>query len=108
LHGVFDCVPEENTAAWLGATKTRDTRDGRWSFNIPRRLLGDAVHALFGTGVFPILFYFLDTMEGGNLSFPVAKSALPSSYRPFFGMHSRRTKIYYLLDVGKEACVYRD
>ncbi len=66
----FDCVPEENSLL-LGYGEERvEVPAIDLVFTHPRELLGDAVHARFGTE-FPIRFDFLDTMGGGNLSLQV-------------------------------------
>lgn len=99
----FDCVPEENSLL-LGF--------GEHRFEIPaidlvffqaRNLLGDAVHARFGTE-FPIRFDFLDTMGGGNLSLQV--HPLTEYIQDKFGMHYTQDESYYLLDAKPGACVY--
>ncbi len=99
----FDCVPEENSLL-LGF--------GEHRFELPaldlvlaepRALLGEAVHARFGTE-FPIRFDLLDTMGGGNLSFQV--HPLTEYIQQHFGMHYTQDESYYMLDAGPEAEVY--
>ena len=66
----FDCVPEENSLL-LGFGDVRvEVPSINLVFTHPHELLGEAVHGRFGTE-FPIRFDFLDTMDGGNLSFQV-------------------------------------
>ena len=72
-------------------------------FQQPQGLLGEAVHARFGTE-FPIRFDFLDTMEGGNLSLQV--HPLTEYIYDKFGMNYTQDESYYLLDAGADACVY--
>jgi mannose-6-phosphate isomerase class I len=72
-------------------------------FARPRELLGDKVHARFGAE-FPIRFDFLDTMDGGNLSFQV--HPLTNFIREHFGMAYTQDESYYLLDAGDDAAVY--
>jgi mannose-6-phosphate isomerase class I len=99
----FDCVPEENSLL-LGFGETKvEIPSINLIFQHPRRLLGDAVHARFGTE-FPIRFDFLDTMDGGNLSFQV--HPLTEYIQEQFGMHYTQDESYYLLDVGDGGCVY--
>jgi len=99
----FDCVPEENSLL-LGFGETKvEIPSINLIFQHPRRLLGDAVHARFGTE-FPIRFDFLDTMDGGNLSFQV--HPLTEYVQEHFGMHYTQDESYYLLDVGDDGCVY--
>jgi mannose-6-phosphate isomerase class I len=99
----FDCVPEENSLL-LGFGETKvEIPSINLIFQHPRRLLGDDVHARFGTE-FPIRFDFLDTMDGGNLSFQV--HPLTEYIQEHFGMHYTQDESYYLLDVGDDGCVY--
>jgi mannose-6-phosphate isomerase class I len=99
----FDCVPEENSLL-LGFGKHRvEIPAIDLVFSEPRALLGDAVHARFGTE-FPIRFDFLDTMGGGNLSLQV--HPLTEYIQDEFGMHYTQDESYYLLDAGMGATVY--
>jgi mannose-6-phosphate isomerase class I len=72
-------------------------------FQHPHELLGEAVHARFGTE-FPIRFDFLDTMEGGNLSFQV--HPLTEYIQEKFGMAYTQDESYYMLDAKEDGCVY--
>ena len=99
----FDCVPEENSLL-LGFGNVRiEVPALDLVFSHPRELLGDAVHARFGTE-FPIRFDLLDTMQGGNLSLQV--HPLTEYIQQKFGMHYTQDESYYLLDAGDDACVY--
>jgi mannose-6-phosphate isomerase class I len=99
----FDCVPEENSLL-LGFGEHRvEIPAIDLVFSEPHALLGDAVHARFGTE-FPIRFDFLDTMGGGNLSLQV--HPLTEYIQEKFGMHYTQDESYYLLDAGPGATVY--
>jgi mannose-6-phosphate isomerase class I len=99
----FDCVPEENSLL-LGFGDTKiEIPSINLVFQHPHELLGEAVHARFGTE-FPIRFDFLDTMDGGNLSFQV--HPLTEYIQDKFGMNYTQDESYYLLDAAEEACVY--
>ncbi len=99
----FDCVPEENSLL-LGFGYARvEVPAIDLVFAYPRELLGEAVHARFGTE-FPIRFDFLDTMGGGNLSLQV--HPLTEYIQERFGMQYTQDESYYLLDAGDDACVY--
>jgi mannose-6-phosphate isomerase class I len=99
----FDCVPEENSLL-LGFGEVRvEVPAIDLVFFQPRELLGDAVHARFGTE-FPIRFDFLDTFGGGNLSLQVHPST--EYIQGHFGMHYTQDESYYMLDAGDDACVY--
>lgn len=99
----FDCVPEENSLL-LGYGEHRvEVPAIDLVFLHPRELLGEAVHARFGTE-FPIRFDFLDTMGGGNLSLQV--HPLTEYIQDVFGMNYTQDESYYVLDAGEGAAVY--
>jgi hypothetical protein len=99
----FDCVPEENSLL-LGFGDVRvEIPSIDLVFAHPHELLGEGVHARFGTE-FPIRFDFLDTMDGGNLSFQV--HPLTEYIQEKFGMTYTQDESYYLLDATDEGCVY--
>jgi mannose-6-phosphate isomerase class I len=99
----FDCVPEENSLL-LGFGEVKvEIPSINLVFQNPHELLGEAVHARFGTE-FPIRFDFLDTMEGGNLSFQV--HPLTEYIQQQFGINYTQDESYYLLDAGEGGCVY--
>jgi mannose-6-phosphate isomerase class I len=99
----FDCVPEENSLLFEFGDDLVEVPAIDLVFSHPRELLGEAVHARFGTE-FPIRFDFLDTMAGGNLSMQV--HPLTEYIQQHFGMHYTQDESYYLLDAGDDACVY--
>jgi hypothetical protein len=99
----FDCVPEENSLLLSFGDVKVEIPSINLVFQHPHELLGEAVHARFGTE-FPIRFDFLDTMEGGNLSFQV--HPLTEYIQQQFGIHYTQDESYYLLDAGDGACVY--
>jgi mannose-6-phosphate isomerase class I len=99
----FDCVPEENSLL-LGFGDVRvEIPSINLVFQHPHELLGEAVHARFGTE-FPIRFDFLDTMDGGNLSFQV--HPLTEYIQQQFGMNYTQDESYYMLDAGDGGCVF--
>lgn len=99
----FDCVPEENSLLLGFGDMQVEIPSIDLVFTHPRELLGEAVHARFGTE-FPIRFDFLDTMNGGNLSFQV--HPLTEFIQEKFGMTYTQDESYYLLDATEEGCVY--
>lgn len=99
----FDCVPEENSLLFGFGDHRLEIPAIDLVFSHPRELLGEAVHARFGTE-FPIRFDFLDTMAGGNLSLQV--HPLTEYIQQHFGMHYTQDESYYLLDAGTDATVY--
>jgi mannose-6-phosphate isomerase class I len=99
----FDCVPEENSLLLGFGDVAFELPAIDLVFQYPRELLGEAVHARFGTE-FPIRFDFLDTMGGGNLSLQV--HPLTEYIQDKFGMNYTQDESYYLLDAGNDGCVY--
>jgi mannose-6-phosphate isomerase class I len=99
----FDCVPEENSMLLGFGDERVEIPAIDLVFQHPRALLGDAVHARFGTE-FPIRFDFLDTMDGGNLSFQV--HPLTEFIQDKFGMPYTQDESYYMLDAKEDGCVY--
>lgn len=99
----FDGVPEENSIFLRYGRVRVEVPSINVVFYKPVELLGDKVHARFGTE-FPIRFDFLDTMEGQNLSLQV--HPLTEYIQERFGMHYTQDESYYILDSGKEAYVY--
>ena len=99
----FDCVPEENSLFLGIGGVCIELPSIDLVFDQPRKLLGDAVHGRFGDE-FPIRFDFLDTMDGGNLSFQV--HPLTEYIQQQFGMHYTQDESYYILDAGPDATVY--
>jgi mannose-6-phosphate isomerase class I len=99
----FDCVPEENSLLLDFANTRFEIPSLDLLFYQPQSLLGEAVHARFGDE-FPIRFDFLDTMDGGNLSFQV--HPLTEYIQQHFGMHYTQDESYYLMDAGSDATVY--
>lgn len=99
----FDCVPEENSLCFNVDGIILETPAINLVFYQPKALLGDKVHARFGTE-FPIRFDFLDTMDGGNLSLQV--HPLTEYIQETFGMHYTQDESYYILDAKEEASVF--
>jgi mannose-6-phosphate isomerase class I len=99
----FDCVPEENSLLLGFGDIKVEVPSINLVFQHPHELLGEAVHARFGTE-FPIRFDFLDTMDGGNLSFQV--HPLTEYIQQQFGMNYTQDESYYMLDSGEDGCVF--
>ncbi len=99
----FDCVPEENSLLLGFGDRRIEIPAIDLVFAYPVELLGNEVYQRFGAE-FPIRFDFLDTMGGGNLSLQV--HPLTSYIREHFGMDYTQDESYYMLDAGKDACVY--
>lgn len=99
----FDCVPEENSLLLESDGVVIEIPSIDLVLMQPVSLLGDKVHARFGTE-FPIRFDFLDTMGGQNLSLQV--HPLTEYIQNTFGMHYTQDESYYMLDAGEDACVY--
>lgn len=99
----FDCVPEENSL-FLGFGDLRiEVPAIDLVFFQPEELLGPMVYGRFGAE-FPIRFDFLDTIDGGNLSFQV--HPLTDYIQQHFGMHYTQDESYYILDARQGGCVY--
>ena len=99
----FDGVPEENSLKLKYGNVVVEIPSIDLIFYKPVELLGDRVHARFGTE-FPIRFDFLDTMGGGNLSLQV--HPLTEYIQSKFGMHYTQDESYYMLDSGDDGSVY--
>ena len=99
----FDCVPEENSLLLKFGETVFELPSINVVFYQPRQLLGEKVHARFGDE-FPIRFDFLDTIDGGNLSFQV--HPLTEYIQHHFGMNYTQDESYYILDAGDDAVVY--
>ena len=99
----FDCVPEENSLLLQFGETLLELPSIDLVFQEPRALLGDKVHARFGDE-FPIRFDFLDTIDGGNLSFQV--HPLTEYIQHHFGMNYTQDESYYYLDADEDATMY--
>lgn len=99
----FDGVPEENSLYLTFGNVRIETPSINTVFLHPEKLLGDRVHARFGTE-FPIRFDLLDTMAGQNLSLQV--HPLVEYIQEKFGMHYTQDESYYILDAKENADVY--
>jgi len=99
----FDCVPEENSLYLKYGDIYVEVPSIDVVFFYPHQLLGEKVHARFGTE-FPIRFDFLDTMGGQNLSLQV--HPLTEYIQEKFGMHYTQDESYYILDAEPGAVVY--
>jgi hypothetical protein len=100
----FDCVPEENSLLLEFAGGVRvEIPSINLVFNQPAALLGEAVYGRFGAE-FPIRFDFLDTIEGGNLSFQVHPTT--EYVREHFRLGYTQDESYYILDALPGAEVF--
>ncbi len=99
----FDCVPEENSLLLKVGEVIAEIPSIDLVFKHPGELLGEKVHARFGTE-FPIRFDFLDTMGGQNLSLQV--HPLTEYIQEKFGMNYTQDESYYILDAGENSSVY--
>ena len=96
----FDCVPEENSLLLKEGGTVMEIPAQDLVLTQPRALLGERVHARFGTE-FPIRFDFLDTVGGQNLSLQV--HPLTEYIQQNFGMHYTQDESYYILDAVPES-----
>ena len=96
----FDCVPEENSLLLRFGDIDVEIPSINVVFYQTDNLLGKKVHSRFGDE-FPIRFDFLDTIQGGNLSFQV--HPLTEYIQEKFGMHYTQDESYYFLDVDESA-----
>ena len=101
----FDGVPEENSLLMDVGGIVLETPSINLVFRHPHELLGEKVHARFGTE-FPIRFDLLDTMDGGNLSLQC--HPLTEYIQDTFGIHYTQDESYYMLDAdaSKSPVVY--
>jgi mannose-6-phosphate isomerase class I len=100
----FDGVPEENSLNLRFADGvTVEIPSYNLVYRHPSALLGEPVYGRFGPE-FPIRFDFLDTMQGGNLSFQV--HPLTEFAREHFGLPYTQDESYYILDAEPGAVVY--
>lgn len=99
----FDCVPEENSLLLKVGETIVEIPSIDVVFKHPKELLGEQVHARFGTE-FPIRFDFLDTIGGQNLSLQV--HPLTEYIQEKFGMNYTQDESYYILDAKEGAHVY--
>ncbi len=99
----FDCVPEENSLLLKFGDTLMEVPSINVVFYQPKQLLGEKVYARFGAE-FPIRFDFLDTIDGGNLSFQV--HPLTDYIQKNFGINYTQDESYYILDADDDATVY--
>lgn len=100
----FDGVPEENSLLLDYQGRTVQIPAIDLVFFCPHELLGEHVHARFGTE-FPIRFDFLDTIGGQNLSLQV--HPLTEYIQEKFNMRYTQDESYYILDTEeKDTYVY--
>ncbi|PSN06864.1 class I mannose-6-phosphate isomerase [Siccibacter turicensis] len=99
----FDCVPEENSLLLRFGDVRIEIPSQDLVLLYPRPLLGEKVHARFGTE-FPIRFDFLDTLGGQNLSLQV--HPLTEYIQQNFGMHYTQDESYYVLEAEPGSEVY--
>ncbi|MEW6235694.1 MAG: class I mannose-6-phosphate isomerase [Candidatus Omnitrophota bacterium] len=99
----FNGVPEENSLLFDFQGVVVESPAINLVFYQPKELLGEYVFRRFGAE-FPIRFDYLDTMDGGNLSFQVHPTE--EYIRKQFGMAYTQDESYYIVDAGEDACVY--
>jgi len=100
----FDGVPEENSLLLAFQDGIHvEIPSMNLIYRHPREVLGEPVYGRFGPE-FPIRFDFLDTMNGGNLSFQVHPST--EFAQRAFGMPYTQDESYYILDAEPDAEVF--
>lgn len=99
----FDGVPEENSLLLRVGGLDVEVPSMDVVFEHPVALLGERVYGRFGCE-FPIRFDFLDTIEGGHLSFQV--HPLTGYIQEHFGMAYTQDESYYILDAVDGATVF--
>lgn len=99
----FEAVPEENSVYYAFGDIIVESPAINIVLKHPVELLGDRVHARFGTE-FPIRFDYLDTVEGGNLSLQV--HPLTEYIQQTFGMHYTQDESYYIMHADETSTVY--
>jgi mannose-6-phosphate isomerase class I len=99
----FDGVPEENSLYLRCGDVRIEVPSINLVFRHPVELLGDKVHARFGTE-FPIRFDYLDTMGGSNLSLQV--HPLTEYIQENFGMNYTQDESYYYMQAKEGASIY--
>ena len=99
----FDGVPEENSLLLGFGPVVVETPAVNLVFSQPRALLGERVHARFGTE-FPIRFDMLDTIHGQNLSLQV--HPLTEYIQEAFNMRYTQDESYYILDAQEGSSVW--
>ncbi|WP_408008230.1 class I mannose-6-phosphate isomerase [Pseudalkalibacillus sp. A8] len=99
----FDGVPEENSIYLKYGDIKIEVPSLNLVFRHPTELLGDKVHARFGTE-FPIRFDYLDTMGGSNLSLQV--HPLTEYIQENFGVAYTQDESYYYMQAKEDATIY--
>jgi len=100
---VLDCAPEENSLLLGFGAERVEVPALDLVLLRPRELLGDAVHARFGTEL-PIRFGTVDTTGGGAV--PLRVSPLTEYIQDRFGMHYAQDESLYVLAAREGTEVY--
>ncbi|MBZ0256004.1 class I mannose-6-phosphate isomerase [bacterium] len=99
----FNCVPEENSLLIDFENVIVESPSINAVFYQPEKLLGKNAFCRFGAE-FPIRFDFLDTINGGNLSFQV--HPITEYIQQQIGMNYTQDESYYMLDAKEGASVF--
>lgn len=99
----FNCVPEENSLLIDFDHVIVESPSINAVFYQPEKLLGKDAFRRFGAE-FPIRFDFLDTINGGNLSFQV--HPITEYIQQQFGMDYTQDESYYMMDAKEGASVF--